>query len=283
MISVLITGANGQLAKCIQDVVRKEHLNIEWVFKTSKELDITNQRNVQDLLKNNKFNYLVNCAAYTSVDKAESEKEKALLINARAVKYLAEYCKKNNIIFIHISTDFVFDGTKNDPYTEEDITNPINVYGLSKLKGEQYIQETLERFFIIRTSWVYSEYGHNFVKTMLGLAKERDQINVVNDQIGSPTYAKDLAKAIVEIISSNFDKYGIYNYSNEGAISWFDFSKKIFEFACENINVFPVTSDNYITPAKRPKNSVLDKNKMVEELKVSVPHWEESLKKMLQE
>ncbi|NER18905.1 dTDP-4-dehydrorhamnose reductase [Spongiivirga citrea] len=281
MISVLVTGANGQLGKCLQDIVIQKHRDLEWVFKTSEELDITDQKCVLKLFDENEFDYLVNCAAYTAVDRAESEKEKAFLINAEAVKYLAETCKINDTKLVHISTDFVFDGTNDKAYTEEDTASPLNMYGASKLKGEQYIQGILEHFFIIRTSWVYSEYGHNFVKTMLRLGKERDQINVVNDQVGSPTYAKDLAAVIIEIVKSEYTEYGLYHYSNGGVISWFDFTKKIFEYSNIQTDVFPVSSADYITHAKRPKNSALDKAKISNQLKSTIPNWQESLKKCI--
>src|SRR5690606_2749985 len=174
------------------------------------------------------YDYCINCAAYTAVDKAETEEEKAYLVNAEAVKYLAEACKQNDTVLIHVSTDFVFDGQKGSPYTEDDPTNPIGVYGASKLKGEQYVQSILEKYFIVRTSWVYSEYGHNFVKTMLRLAEERNEISVVNDQIGSPTYAGGLAEFLCFLVQIPDNDYGIYNFSDEGEISWYDFD--IFRF-----------------------------------------------------
>ncbi|MCL6293425.1 dTDP-4-dehydrorhamnose reductase [Jejuia spongiicola] len=280
MISVLVTGANGQLGQCLKDVALN-HKDIEWVFKTSKELDITDPKSIQTLFDQKNFDYLVNCAAYTAVDKAESEKEKTFLVNAEAVKYLAETCNANNAVFIHISTDFVFDGSKNTAYQEGDKTNPINVYGASKLKGEQYIQEILDKYFIIRTSWVYSEHGHNFVKTMLRLGKERNEISVVSDQIGSPTYAKDLALLLAEIIESQTTAFGLYNYSNEGAISWYDFAKAIFEQSNLDLKVSKTTTENYPTPAKRPSYSLLDKSKIKKALKLEIPNWKDSLDKVL--
>ena len=203
-------------------------------------------------------------------------------MNAEAVKYLAETCKANNTTLIHISTDFVFDGTKGTPYTEEDLPNPINVYGASKLKGEQYIQEIMNNYFIIRTSWVYSEYGHNFVKTMLRLGTERDEISVVNDQIGSPTYAGDLAKAIMEIISAKTTSFGLYHYTNEGTTSWYDFAKTIFEIKEIKIKVNPISSNNYTTQAKRPMYSVLDKTKIKQVFNIIfLPNLENSLKEVI--
>jgi dTDP-4-dehydrorhamnose reductase len=206
----------------------------------------------------------------------------AYLVNSQAVKYLAEACKTNNTILIHISTDFVFDGSKTTPYTENDPPNPINVYGISKLKGEQYIQEMLDNYFIIRTSWVYSEYGHNFVKTMLRLSAERDELNVVNDQIGSPTYAGNLAKTIIEIVNSKTTHYGLYHYSNEGAISWFDFAKEIFKIKGMKINLKAIPSKSYATSAKRPSFSVMDKTKIKTNLHIKTPCWKDDLKKCIE-
>ncbi len=205
--NILVTGAHGQLGKCIQDLA-KEHSKLNFIFTDYEDLDITKPEGVNEFFKNQIFDYCINCAAYTAVDKAEVEKDKAFLVNAEAAKYLAESCKEHGATLIHVSTDFVFDGEKGEPYTEEDKPNPINIYGASKLKGEQYVQNILEKHFIIRTSWVYSEYGHNFVKTMLRLAEERNEISVVNDQIGSPTYAGDLAKVIFTIILKEKTEYG---------------------------------------------------------------------------
>lgn len=275
-LNILVTGANGQLGRCIQDVA-KDATSLNFVFKDSKQLDITNQGAVKNIFNTSRFDYCINCAAYTAVDKAEAEKEKAFLVNAEAVKYLAESCKENNVKLIHISTDFVFDGKKETPYTEESIPNPINVYGASKLKGEQYIQNHIERYFIIRTSWVYSEYGHNFVKTMLRLTQERNQISVVNDQIGSPTYAGDLANVILEIIGSDLVDYGVYHYSNEGEISWYDFAQAIFEE--KNVELVPISTEEYPTPAKRPSYSVMDKTKIKQSLKIEIPYWKDTLQK----
>ena len=280
MITVLVTGANGQLGRCLQDVAKKTKA-VHWDFKMSSELDITNEANIRSAFKKRNYGYVVNCAAYTAVDKAEEEKEKAFLINAETVKYLAEACKDHHATLIHISTDFVFDGEKRTPYTEEDIPNPINVYGASKLKGERYIQEGLSDYFIIRTSWLYSEYGNNFVKTMLRLAEERNEISVVNDQIGSPTYAGDLAKFIAYLIINKKKEYGIFNYSNRGSISWCEFAVSIFKISKVKMTVQPILSKHYVSPAERPKQSVLDKIKSKDFLSIKIPHWESSLKKCL--
>ncbi len=280
MISILVTGANGQLGRCLQDVA-KGTKDLEWSFKTSKELDISNKELLENLFKNQKFDYVVNCAAYTAVDEAESDIEKAFLVNAEAVQYLASCCKKNNSTFIHISTDFVFDGKSSTPYNEDDEVGPINVYGKSKLKGEEYVKQLLDEYFIIRTSWVYSEYGNNFVKTMLRLGKERDELSIVSDQIGSPTYAGDLAAVIFEIISSGSKKYGVYHYSNEGEISWFEFAKAIFEESNLNIKLLPIKSEFYPTPAKRPQFSVMNKLRIKNKLNIEDSPWRDSLKEFL--
>ena len=252
----LVTGANGQLGKSIKRI-SSNFKELKFVFTDVDELDITNSKEVNTHFASNKIEYCINCAAYTAVDKAEEEFDKAFLINATAVKNLAEACKTSGTVLIHVSTDFVFDGTKSTPYTEEDTPNPISVYGKSKLKGEEYIQETLDSYFIVRTSWLYSEYGNNFVKTMLRLAETRKQISVVNDQIGSPTYAGDLAEFILKIVSSESTAYGLYHYSNLGAISWYDFAVEIFRQFGKEIDVQPIKTKDYPTAAKRPKFSVL--------------------------
>ncbi|MCK0158135.1 dTDP-4-dehydrorhamnose reductase [Cellulophaga sp. F20128] len=267
ILKILVTGANGQLGKCIQDVA-KSYPQFNFHFKTSKDLNISEKEQLGALFDQEKYDFCVNCAAYTAVDKAETEKDKAYLVNAEAVRYLAEVCKEQNCVLIHISTDFVFDGNKTTPYTEEDIPNPINVYGASKLKGEQYIHEILEKYFIFRTSWVYSEYGNNFVKTMLHLGKEREVLSVVNDQIGSPTYAGDLAKLVLGIIEVNSNKYGLYHYSNEGKISWYEFATEIFKQKGLKTKVNPIATEEYPTPARRPLYSVLDNSKIKERFKL---------------
>tara|TARA_R110002020_G_scaffold122487_7_gene278036 strand:- start:47866 stop:48744 length:879 start_codon:yes stop_codon:yes gene_type:complete len=276
-LKILVTGANGQLGRSILDV-SKDFPQFEYHFKTSKDLDITDFDRVKELFHKENFDYCINCAAYTAVDKAESEKEKAFMINAEAVGNLAEVCLAYNVILLHISTDFVFDGTKTSPYTEEDEPNPINVYGASKLKGERYIQELLNKYFIIRTSWVYSEYGHNFVKTMLRLAREREEINVVNDQIGSPTYAGDLAEVLMTIITSGSDEYDLYHYSNDGEISWYDFAVRIFKEFKKNNLVFPMSTIDYPTAALRPDYSVLHKSKIEKILRIEIHDWRNGLR-----
>ncbi len=280
MKNILVTGANGQLGKSLKNTCSNDE-NVHWYFTTSKDLDITCSLSLEDFLLKNKINYIVNCAAYTNVEKAEEEKEKAMLVNSFSVKRLAELSKENNIILIHISTDFVFDGEKQKPYIEDDITNPINIYGESKLKGEKFIQDILDDYFIIRTSWVYSEHGNNFVKTMLKLAQTKDELKVIDDQIGAPTYAKDLAIAIKQIIYDENRNFGLYNFSNLGEISWFEFAKKIFELTKNSIEVLPISSNEYKTKAQRPKFSVLNKEKIQRELNIELSDWVSSLNKSI--
>lgn len=277
MKKVLVTGASGQLGLSISKRAF-DHPNFAFTFTDVQELDITNSTNVSTIFKENKFDYCINCAAYTAVDKAESDEGKAFLINATAVKLLAEACKISETTLIHVSTDFVFDGTNSIPYTEEDTPNPQSVYGASKLKGEQFVQAILQKCFIVRTSWLYSEYGNNFVKTMLRLAQTRQEISVVNDQIGSPTYAGDLADFILRIISQESTNYGLYHFSNLGEISWFDFTKEIMKQFKKDIRITPIPSSEFPTQAKRPKYSVLDTSKAS---KIFNPkNWQKSLLKL---
>jgi len=281
MTTILVTGGNGQLASCIKDV-EKQYDDLNVIYTDHLELDICNLNQIQTFFKSNpQIDYCINCAAYTAVDKAETEAEKAFEINATGAKNLAQVCNDHDAILIHVSTDFVFDGEKNEPYTETDVANPISVYGASKLQGEVEIQQALKEYFIIRTSWLYSEYGNNFMKTMLRLAETRDGISVVSDQIGTPTYAGDLAEIIIQIINTKTEKYGIYHYSNEGVASWFEFAKEIFKLAKNKIKVNPIPSIEYLTPAKRPKYSVLDKKKIIDVFKIDIPFWRDSLKKVI--
>jgi dTDP-4-dehydrorhamnose reductase len=279
---VLVTGSNGQLGQSLQ-FIAPNYPNINFVFCSSSELDITNLGNCDSVFSKNKPNYCINTAAYTAVDKAESEPEKAHLINVVGVKNLAEVCKKHNTILLHISTDFVFDGNASKPYTENDFTKPTGVYGQTKLDGEKAIQEIWLRHFIIRTSWVYSQFGNNFMKTMLRLASERDSVSVVNDQIGTPTNAVDLAEVLVNIILTDnreprTDNFGIYNFSNEEQCSWYDFAKKIFEVNNINIDLKPIPTTSFPTPATRPGFSVLDKSKIKATFDLKIKNWEKSLK-----
>ena len=280
MKKVLVTGGYGQLASCIRQIAGREE-EYQLVFVDFDKLDITEEQEVNRLFETTDFQFCVNCAAYTAVDKAESEPEKAKRINCDGVLNLALACKTHRTTLIHISTDFVFDGSQSVPYSENSKTAPLGVYGASKLAGEKAIIEVLEKNYILRTSWLYSGYGNNFMKTMLRLGKEQDTLNVVCDQIGTPTYGIDLAKVIWQIISKNTEKYGTYHFSNEGVASWYDFSKAIFDLTGSRCRVLPVGSDAYPTPAKRPPFSVFDKTKIKTDLGVEIPYWRDSLKECL--
>jgi len=233
---------------------------------------------VASFFKKTNFDFCVNCAAYTAVDKAESDVDNAQKVNVLGPKYLAEACLNTNTKLIHISTDFVFDGTSNVPYTEENETEPLSVYGKTKLEGEIAITSVLKEYFILRTSWLYSEYGNNFMKTMLRLSKDRSELGIIYDQIGSPTYAKDLARVIVHIIKSNSNNFGLYHYSNEGVASWYDFAKAIFDITATKITTNAIPTSAYPTPAKRPRFSVMDKTKLKNNLGIEIPYWRDSLK-----
>jgi len=276
---VLVTGSNGQLGQSLQ-FIASNYPELQFIFCSSSDLDITNFANCEQLFAKYKPNYCINTAAYTAVDQAENEPEKAHLINVIGAKNIAEVCKKHHAILLHVSTDFVFDGTKTTPYTEEDIPNPTGVYGQTKLDGEKAIQSVFDNYYIIRTSWVYSQFGNNFMKTMLRLAAERDTISVVNDQIGTPTYAVDLADALIKIIchterSRSASQYGIYNFSNEGQCSWYDFAKEIFRNNNISINLQSIPSSAFPTLAKRPSFSVLDKTKIKNTFDIKIDKWEE--------
>ncbi len=279
---VLVTGSAGQLGQSLQ-FIAPNFPEIAFVFCASKELDITDLNNCNAVFSKHRPDYCINTAAYTAVDKAENEAEKAHLINVIGAKNLAEVCKEFNTLLLHVSTDFVFDGNKQSPYTETDSPNPTGIYGQTKLDGEMAIQQTWEKHFIIRTSWVYSQFGSNFMRTMLRLASERDSISVVNDQIGTPTNAVDLAEILIKIILTDNRQpttvnFGIYNFSNEGQCSWYDFAKKIFEINNLNINLQSIPTSDFPTPAKRPSYSVLDKTKIKTVFGLEIKNWDESLK-----
>ena len=282
MSNILITGANGQLGKAIQKMSYSYDYN--FIFANKEILDIVDKDQLEKLIKNKQIDIVINTAAYTAVDRAEDERDESYLINFEAVKVLANICKENDVCLIHISTDYVFDGRNYVPYKEEDKTNPINAYGDSKLKGEQSILSIKPKSIIIRTSWVYSEYGQNFVKTMLNLTKSKNSLRVIYDQIGTPTYAKDLASAILDIIKQPLqDKVEIYHYSNEGVCSWYDFAKAVFDIKGIDINILPITTYEFKAKAKRPHYSVLSKYKIKDHFNIKIPYWRESLKKMLKE
>jgi len=277
MNSILVIGGKGQLGQCLQEKIKKSDPVNQFIFLGSADLNITDAAQIEAVFQQYQPTYCINCAAYTAVDNAEEDKEMAFAINETAVKRLAENCLKHNTTLIHISTDFVFNGDSSIPLTELLPTNPVNVYGLSKLKGELQVQELMEQYYIIRTSWLYSEKANNFCKTMLKLAQSRDSLTVIYDQVGTPTYAMDLAEIIIKIVSNDNQAYGLYHYSNEGVASWYDFAKAIFEFAEVDMKVTPVASSAFVTKAKRPHYSVLDKTKIKENLGIEIPYWRDSL------
>ena len=286
--NILVTGANGQLGNEMRIVSKGSYDS--YIFTDVDELDITNRDAVMKFMKENKIEVVVNCAAYTNVDKAEDDEATAELINAKAVEYLAEACKSNNATLIHISTDYVFGGNDgNTPRTEDEPVNPTGAYGRTKLHGEEAIEKVGCNHIIIRTAWLYSEFGNNFVKTMRKLTSERDSLKVVFDQVGTPTYALDLAKAIQTFIeelktpnSSLPTSNCVYHFSNEGVISWYDFAKEICELSGNLCDIQPCHSDEFPSKVKRPSYSVLDKTKIKNKLNITIPYWKESLKKCIE-
>ena len=271
----LVTGCNGQLGTALQSLLKDKATYID-----RSELDLTDEQAVKSYLEKNNFEFIINCAAYTAVDKAEQEYENAEKVNTFAPLYLAKYGKR----LIHISTDYVFDGTNHKPYTEEDQPNPVSVYGKTKHQGEINVIENAETAIIIRTAWLYSPHGGNFVKTMRKLGAERESLNVVFDQIGTPTNAYDLAEAIVAILPQiKKGEKEIYHFTDEGVCSWYDFAKEIMEQSALSCQVYPIESKDYPTPAKRPHYSVLNKAKIKQRFNISIPHWKEGLIKCLKQ
>ena len=283
MNNILVTGGNGQLGSELKEIA-SNYPDYNFLFTDVKDLDITNHTAVAAFIKSNNINVIINCAAYTAVDKAESEPKLSDAINHLAVANFAQIAKDNNIKLIHISTDYVFDGTNHKPYVETDTPNPKSVYGVTKLDGELAMQQiNPANSIIIRTSWVYSKFGNNFVKTMLRLAETRDEISVVADQIGSPTNAADLAEAILNILPQiSNETVELFHYSNEGVCSWYDFAKAIFEIDGLTIKANPIESAQYPTPAERPFYSVLNKKKIKEKYKIKVPYWKDALIKCME-
>ncbi len=283
MMRILVTGKNGQLGQSINKVVSENKYDDEFVFVGRDELDLGKEEDIANYFDRNNFDIIINSAAYTAVDKAEEEEELADQINHLAVKQLARIAKKQQAKLIHISTDYVFDGKSRKPYKETDATNPINTYGKTKLSGENAIQAIMPiDAVVIRTSWMYSEYGNNFIKTILRLAREQEELNIVNDQIGSPTYATDLAKVILDItqnieFNNTNQKTQIYHYSNKGECSWYDFAKEIVRLSNIKCTVNPIKTEQYPTPALRPKSVLMDKDKIIQISCKKIPFWEESL------
>ena len=282
MNNILVTGANGQLGSELREIA-PNYKDYNFLFTDVKDLDITNHTAVASFIESKNITVIINCAAHTAVDKAESEPELADSINHIAIANFAQIAKEKSIKLIHISTDYVFDGTNHKPYIETDTPNPQSVYGKTKLNGELAIKKiNPANAIIIRTSWVYSKFGNNFVKTMLRLAETRDEISVVSDQIGSPTNAADLAEAILNILPQvSNETVELFHYSNEGVCSWYDFTKVVFEIKGVSINVNPIESSQYPTPAKRPFYSVLNKSRIKQLYNIKIPHWRKSLIKIL--
>ena len=284
MNKILVTGGKGQLGSELR-IISASYPQYVFTFIDLNELDLSKSQAIQAYFAQNTFDVVINCAAYTAVDKAESEVELTDLINHQAVATIAKIAKEKKTTLIHISTDYVFDGKNFRPYEESDPTNPVSVYGKTKCASENAILSiALENSVIIRTSWVYSSFGSNFVKTMLRLGKEREALNVIFDQVGTPTYARDLAQVILEILPQIANQVPvIYHYSNEGVASWYDFAKTIFEISGIGCNLNPITTEQYPTPAVRPHYSLLNKGKIKKDFGVKIPYWKDSLKKCLQE
>lgn len=288
MIKIVILGADGQVGMAFQSL-SKDFPDYHFYFVNRQILDITDKEAVWALFSKIKPDYCVNCAAYTAVDRAEIEKEKAHLVNVIATHHLGSACQEYNVFLIHLSTDYVYHNNQNRPFDEKDETNPKGIYAVTKLEGEEAALRTCLKTIIIRTSWVYAAQGHNFVRTMLRLGQERDELKVVFDQIGTPTYADDLAEALLQIIDQLSESIyahehfrGIYHYSNEGVCSWYDFAKAIFDIKNINCTVIPIETTEFPTPASRPPFSLLNKKKIKTLFHLEIPYWRDSLKKCLE-
>jgi len=286
MNNILITGGNGQLGNELKKL-ESNYPNYNFIFTDIDELNITKPNDVEEIFNVNKISFVINCAAYTAVDKAEDNKDAAHLLNAEAVKIISRTAQKHNAAMVHVSTDYVFNGSNHVPYKESDITNPNSVYGYTKLNGENEFLNSGVYGIIIRTSWLYSEFGNNFVKTMLKLTSERKSLNVIFDQIGTPTYAFDLAKTILIIISEHLSLTNrveipkIFHYSNEGVCSWYDFAKEISDIAGNECEISPIETFEYPQPANRPHYSVLNKSLIKSTFGIIIPNWKDSLKKCI--
>jgi dTDP-4-dehydrorhamnose reductase len=276
MSKILVIGAGGQLGQCLKTVAERRGIT-EIVFPAEQDANILDEGGLNALLAATQPAFVINCAAYTAVDKAEDEPDLAKAINETGAAYLASACLINGATLVHVSTDFVFQGNEVKLLKEDDEAKPINVYGVTKLDGEKAVVAKLPAHFIIRTSWLYSEYANNFVKTMLKLGTERDELNIIADQVGTPTYAIDLANAIFDVIASSSTAYGIYHYSNEGVTSWFDFAKAIFDISEISVKVNPIPGSAYPTKATRPAFSVMDKSKIKNTFSIEIPYWRDSL------
>lgn len=275
---ILVIGGNGQLGHCLQKLAPKYHDQYDFNFTGSSVLDITDYEQVDTVFAEYRPHFVINASAYTAVDLAEKEIEKAFAINAEGVGNLARVCKDNNAVLIHVSTDYVFDGETNLSYSEDDFTAPIGVYGASKRKGEELALENNPETVILRTSWLYSEFNKNFVKTMLHLFEVKDELGIVGDQFGQPTNANDLAEAILEIIDTKNKTFGIYHFSNYPETTWFDFASKIKEFSGSSVVLKAITTEEFPTPAKRPKRSTMSLDKIEKDYKIEPKYWENSLR-----
>lgn len=276
MKKILVTGANGQLGRCIKDAAT-EFSDLEYVFVSKEELNIEEEDLLNDFFSKHNLSHCINTAAYTNVEKAESEKERAFAINAEGVRNLAKVSKEHNVTLLHISTDYVFDGKKGSPYLETDKTNPLNVYGASKLKGEEYIQQICEKYFIFRTSWLYSQYGHNFLNTILKYSAEGKPLTITTEQTGTPTNANDLAMTLLSVIAQDKDKYGVYHYTNSGETTWYGFAEAILTQAGKLKDANLAKTNHYTTFAARPQYSVLDNKKATKKLVLNQKDWRDSL------
>ncbi len=282
MENILVTGANGQLGSEIRHIVSKS-VKKNYIFTDVLELDITNAEKISNFIAENQINVVINCAAYTQVDKAEDDSTTADLVNHIAVKNIATACKQNKVKVIHISTDYVFSGDKNTPYTEQDTEKALGVYGKTKFDGEEALRKSGIPYLIVRTSWLYSSFGHNFVKTIQKLSSERTELKVVFDQVGTPTYAADLARFIIHVLENDLFKnqQETYHFSNEGVCSWFDFATEIVRLSENHCVVKPCLSDEFPSKVKRPNYSVLDKSKLKTDFQYEIPYWKISLEKMI--
>lgn len=277
MKKILVTGANGQLGQCIQKIAPDFEDRFEFIFADSQALDITDADSVSDYFYDHKPHFCINAAAYTAVDLAETENEKAFGVNAEGIKNLAEICAEYKTVLIHVSTDYVFNGDTQISYSEDSFTDPQGVYGASKLAGEELALAANPKTVVIRTSWLYSEFSKNFVKTMLNLFRQRPELGIVNDQFGQPTNANDLAEAILKIIGTEPKVYGVFHFSNYPETTWFDFAEKIAEFAKSPVKLNPITTEQFPTPAKRPVRSTMALDKIEETYGIEPEHWENSL------
>jgi dTDP-4-dehydrorhamnose reductase len=276
MSNIVVFGASGQLGNCIKNLTEATGIKSVY-FPPESEANILDEEALKAVFDKYKPSFSINCAAYTAVDKAEDDRELAEKINKTGAENLARRCAANGSVLIHISTDFVFEGNKTGLLTEDDVAEPISVYGLTKLQGEQGIQHILKEHFILRTSWLYSEYGNNFVKTMLKLGAERDELKIIADQVGTPTYAMDLASCIMAVIDAKSTAYGIYNYSNEGVTSWYDFARAVFDISDTRVKALPIRTFEYPTKVRRPAYSVMDKTKIKQTFNIEIPYWRDSL------